>query len=111
MSTYEKDGMLMAKFNASRSDAFDNKGKQLAMKFFKLLSAVFTAALAAAAFDAHAQPSYPVKPIRLVVPFPAGSATDQVARVTAQELQEALGQLDAWLFSNRVLLVEEIERA
>ena len=37
MSTYEKDGKLMAKFNSSRSDAFDNKGKQLAMKFFKML--------------------------------------------------------------------------
>lgn len=36
MSTYEKDGMLMAKFNPSRSDAFDNKGKQLAIKFFGL---------------------------------------------------------------------------
>lgn len=36
--------------------------------------------------------SYPSKPVKLVVPFPAGSATDQVARVVGQELQAALGQ-------------------
>ena len=36
--------------------------------------------------------SYPSKPVKLVVPFPAGSATDQVARVIGQELQGALGQ-------------------
>ena len=36
--------------------------------------------------------SYPTKPVKLVVPFPAGSATDQIARVVGQELQAALGQ-------------------
>jgi tripartite-type tricarboxylate transporter receptor subunit TctC len=48
------------------------------------------AALATAA-TAQAQ-GYPSKPVKLVVPFPAGSATDQVARVVGQELQAALGQ-------------------
>lgn len=49
--------------------------------------------LSAALFAAnlHAQ-SYPSHPVRLVVPFPAGSATDQIARVLGQELQAALGQ-------------------
>jgi tripartite-type tricarboxylate transporter receptor subunit TctC len=36
--------------------------------------------------------SYPSRPVKLVVPFPAGSATDQVARLLGQELQEALKQ-------------------
>jgi tripartite-type tricarboxylate transporter receptor subunit TctC len=45
------------------------------------------------AFAAHvyAQP-YPARAVKLVVPFPAGSATDQVARLAGAQLQEALGQ-------------------
>jgi tripartite-type tricarboxylate transporter receptor subunit TctC len=42
-------------------------------------------------FQANAQ-NYPTKPVKLLVPFPAGSATDQVARVIGAELQAALGQ-------------------
>ena len=44
-----------------------------------------------AAATAQAQ-VYPAKPVKLIVPFPAGSATDQIARVIGQELQAALGQ-------------------
>ncbi|WP_257993624.1 Bug family tripartite tricarboxylate transporter substrate binding protein [Cupriavidus pauculus] len=40
----------------------------------------------------QAADTYPSRPIRLVVPFAAGSGTDAVARITAKELGDALGQ-------------------
>jgi tripartite-type tricarboxylate transporter receptor subunit TctC len=49
------------------------------------------AGLAAFTLGAHAQ-TYPARPVKLMVPFPAGSATDQVARLVGQQLQEELRQ-------------------
>ena len=49
-------------------------------------------ALSLAAGGAHAQQDYPNKPIRLIVPFPAGGQTDVVARTIAQKLTESFGQ-------------------
>jgi tripartite-type tricarboxylate transporter receptor subunit TctC len=40
----------------------------------------------------HAQPAYPSKPIRLIIPFPAGGASDVVARIVVQRMSESLGQ-------------------
>lgn len=50
---------------------------------------VFMLAVVPATF---AQAAYPNKPIRLIVPFPAGGSTDIVGRVVAQKLSERLGQ-------------------
>ena len=48
------------------------------------------ATLLAGAAAAHAP--YPHQPIRFVVPYPAGGATDTLARTVAQKLREAWGQ-------------------
>jgi hypothetical protein len=36
--------------------------------------------------------SYPSKPIKMIVPFPAGGTTDIVARIVAQRMSESMGQ-------------------
>ena len=46
---------------------------------------------AALAWQVQAQ-GYPTRPIRMIVPFAAGSATDTVARVYGQKMSESLGQ-------------------
>lgn len=49
-------------------------------------------ALALCTAAAGAQPGYPVKPIRLIVPTPAGGPSDAAARALAKGMSAALGQ-------------------
>lgn len=47
---------------------------------------------AAAGLPAFAQQEFPTRPITIIVPFPPGSATDNVMRPLAYEVQKLLGQ-------------------
>jgi tripartite-type tricarboxylate transporter receptor subunit TctC len=49
------------------------------------------AMLAAGTRFARAQ-SYPARPITMIVPFPAGGATDTLARILTEPLRASLGQ-------------------
>ena len=60
--------------------------------FTSLGIAVVSATLGGLAPAAVAQGAYPNKPIRVVVPFPAGGTTDILARAAGQRMTEAWGQ-------------------
>ena len=54
------------------------------------MSAAAAIGLAAMVAIVHAQTTWPAKPIRIIVPFPAGGPTDVTARVIAQAIGESL---------------------
>jgi tripartite-type tricarboxylate transporter receptor subunit TctC len=56
-----------------------------------LVRGAFALASAAFAATSFAQ-AFPTKPIRIVVPFPAGGTTDVVSRLVAQRMTETMGQ-------------------
>ena len=57
-----------------------------------LFGKALIAALMLAGAGAACGQAYPNRPIRIVVPYPAGGATDQMARIIQQPLAEMLGQ-------------------
>jgi tripartite-type tricarboxylate transporter receptor subunit TctC len=72
-------------------------------------------AVCALALSVPAQPQgYPAKPIRIVVPFAAGSATDTMARAYGAEMQKLLGQpivVDNKPGANGMIGAEAVARA
>jgi len=57
-----------------------------------ILTAAVAMAAAGVAAPAHAQGTYPTRPIRFVIPFPPGGGLDLMGRMIGQHLAEAWGQ-------------------
>lgn len=58
--------------------------------------------------------AYPVKPIRLIVPFPAGGGVDFIGRIVGQKLSERLGQtvaIDNRAGANGIVGLEALKAA
>src|SRR5581483_10117205 len=55
-------------------------------------AAFVVAGVAFGAADGLAAQPYPVRPVTMIVPFPAGGATDTLARYLAEQMREPLGQ-------------------
>src|SRR6478735_684644 len=63
-----------------------------AMKRFRIIALALTAAFGLISATGQPLADYPEKPIRLLLPFPAGGAVDIVARVIAAKLADDLGK-------------------
>ncbi|HEY2134326.1 MAG TPA: tripartite tricarboxylate transporter substrate binding protein [Xanthobacteraceae bacterium] len=61
-------------------------------RFSHVMACGIVAAFVAVATASAAQAAYPERPIRLLLPFPAGGAVDIVARLVAARLAEDLGR-------------------
>ncbi|KUL97034.1 hypothetical protein DK26_03650 [Bosea sp. WAO] len=59
---------------------------------WSLKSGLAAALVLASTLTAAAQESYPTRPVRMIVPFAAGGASDMIARLVAERLQARWGQ-------------------
>jgi tripartite-type tricarboxylate transporter receptor subunit TctC len=70
------------------------------MSFIRLCVAGFTAMVVSAGTTLAAVPGdYPLRPVRLLVPFAPGGGADTLARILTPKLTEAMGQ--QWVVDNR----------
>ena len=87
-------GSLMARF-ATSGEGRDNDGYRLAQPILRntMNSRILIASLACLSLASLASAqSWPTKPVRIVVPAPAGSSLDFVARVLGDKLKDKWGQ-------------------
>ena len=80
----------------------------------RMLAAVLTALVAAGPGPAQAQDAYPTRPVRILVPYAPGGATDIVARIIADQLRQIFGQ--SFVVENKpgafgIVAIEEMARA
>jgi len=84
----------------------------------KRLSPIITSVLASvfclAGLAAQAQDKFPSKPVRILVPYAPGGATDIVARIIGEQMRQSLGQ--NFVVENKpgafgILAIEEMARA
>jgi tripartite-type tricarboxylate transporter receptor subunit TctC len=80
----------------------------------RALLALPAAALLMATLPAHSEDAYPSKPVRILVPYAPGGATDISARIIAERLKNTLKQ--SFVVENRpgafgIIAVEEMARA
>ena len=66
------------------------KGKTMLQR--RTLVGLCTALLLGLSAGAHAQTTYPTKPVKFVVAFAPGGPADIIARLLGQRLSESLGQ-------------------
>ena len=79
-------------------------------QFITNAAAVAAAAPVASVGVAQAQTSWPDKPVRVVLPYAPGGATDAIGRPWADELSKAMGQAKTLIFHGRVYSVSTTGR-
>jgi tripartite-type tricarboxylate transporter receptor subunit TctC len=63
-----------------------------ALQVCRVRGAVIAGALLAVTASAHSQSNYPQRPVRMVIPFAPGGASDFVGRIMQAKMSEQLGQ-------------------
>ena len=78
------------------------------------LLTISSLSMAAISGGAYAQSAYPSKPLRMILGFPAGGPTDNIARLLAMKLGELLGQpviVENRPGANAILAADAVSRA